>query len=897
MIFWTCIVTLGFVIALASINTSFKESYNFPIISMSDSISVKDVPFPAVTIDAGKVLNPWGLVQKFYRFVEFECYESPYDCPKTKKAPLQDLGFVIENVVSRFFDIVVRLRKDMDLHDLVTWHKKNIRFASYLFFPEFDKAVAMLACIINKKSSRSIAVRTKLARETANTFAMFSISGHNIQRRGWGSRHFYPIVTQEAGWYGVTEKEIQPCLQNKTLCPPTFKEAYVTMLLPFVFNRVPYDGLSLGDFLSYFTNTVLTTSTKTYDKTLPFLNGWMGTNEHRLADLLAGQTRLLLSSMNITSNNVTFYELSKLMGYPLRENGTQPQAYIVTEDHNCLNTKVTLSWWRAWEFFVGWNNPRHAVSATYNGNVDHPPCVNATLDSLIGITGCCAMTKPFKRKVGVILSLMKYAIQSPHFTQSLRETENDLAMANEYFMTKTYNLSRVSDLVNTNPRVFTCKYNGNFPSLFGDTRCNIFKRSLTNEGFGYTFNSVDFWSKHNKKNQFNHLFFDTMFPASTNDQVYYPEAIGVDYGLFFTVQLSRFEKEALQNNKRIFPKVRLAIHDPKVPADLRGSGIDVQPGYVTTFFVTPNKVKSSDDMKAIEVERRGCMFDFENGGLNIFANYTQKGCQFECSLNVAAKTCQCVPWNYPQANSSLDTCDYMGVNCFERVSKLKKTTCRYLFFSFFLAPSLQKMAQASTTSNCDCPADCNLVYYTYSMSAIKLNSEAICWSQEVFYDPAFSETPMLMRNFERMVLGLETGNEDVCKRALASMAFVRFQLAGDNIVQINRSLRVTLADHIANLGIHRSKRKILQDETPFESLFSRWHIRTVHRDEHNELLRGPVLDSQSHVLQRGESKPCLDWKEVEAKKDIKKRMLLLECHHHSHPYIPQIVVVQYVLSL
>ncbi len=111
------------------------------------------------------------------------------------------------------------------------------------------------------------------------------------------------------------------------------------------------------------------------------------------------------------------------------------------------------------------------------------------------------------------------------------------------------------------------------------------------------------------------------------------------------------------------------------------------------------------------------------------------------------------------------------------------------------------MANVSARSNCNCPKDCDSNYYTYSVSSTKLEIEKECQSlASSLSKQEFSEPRMLMRNFETMVLGIDTGSFEICKRALETMAYVKFQLSGENIMHFKRELRVTLADKVASFG-------------------------------------------------------------------------------------------------
>ncbi len=146
------------------------------------------------------------------------------------------------------------------------------------------------------------------------------------------------------------------------------------------------------------------------------------------------------------------------------------------------------------------------------------------------------------------------------------------------------------------------------------------------------------------------------------------------------------------------------------------------------------------------------------------------------------------------------------------------------------------MSSASVADLCDCPNDCNSNYYTYSMSAIKLDTEAVCHKEEeaLSENVSLSNYPNFMRSFESLVFKVDTGKPEICARTLKNMVFLEFQLAGENIVQFKRDLRVTFADQIANLGMFPTFKIYFQ---VLKIWFScRGHRRPLHWHEHPELL-------------------------------------------------------------
>ena len=71
----------------------------------------------------------------------------------------------------------------------------------------------------------------------------------------------------------------------------------------------------------------------------------------------------------------------------------------------------------------------------------------------------------------------------------------------------------------------------------------------------------------------------------------------------------------------------------------------------------------------------------------------------KCQIKAASTFCGCTPWNYPHIGKSR-VCDTYGHKCFEKVFTNTK-----------------KMK-----TKCDCPLDCNVDKYSYSVSSTALNT-------------------------------------------------------------------------------------------------------------------------------------------------------------------------------
>ena len=73
----------------------------------------------------------------------------------------------------------------------------------------------------------------------------------------------------------------------------------------------------------------------------------------------------------------------------------------------------------------------------------------------------------------------------------------------------------------------------------------------------------------------------------------------------------------------------------------------VPKGAVTKISLTPRLVSADESVKTLQPGQRNCKFSHETEDLVFLKQYSKAGCQFECKLQYAKKTCGCTPWDYP----------------------------------------------------------------------------------------------------------------------------------------------------------------------------------------------------------------------------------------------------------
>ncbi len=388
-------ISAAFVLATILINRSFQESSEFPVITTVVNIPAKQVPFPAVTFNSGKIINPWGFYENLFKFVDYECFDTPYSCPTKKEAPLTDLKFFTEEIFLYFFKTVAR-RFSGKLIDLYEFEYLKHRTDE---FPEFDRAVSMISLATMKDKNVVNKVVPRLARATTDSFAKFTLDWSN-RMYGWGSKFLYPVIKEVTQPYNITGGEVAACMKNSSSCSQYHDKAYVATLLPLLIYRFSYGGLNLGDYVSYFASRVLT-------ERATFLSPFIShenpkASERHLAKYLSEISDRLYPGREV---NLTSYEMSKLLDESFSK---KIAGFPSVKAHGCEGSEKLSEAWNSY------NEEK---------NYTMPPCTDDSLDSLNGHSECCSATKSWKHQHDIILNFMKHGIHPPHFVPE-REQEH-----------------------------------------------------------------------------------------------------------------------------------------------------------------------------------------------------------------------------------------------------------------------------------------------------------------------------------------------------------------------------------------------------------------------------------------------------------------------------------------
>ena len=196
----------------------------------------------------------------------------------------------------------------------------------------------------------------------------------------------------------------------------------------------------------------------------------------------------------------------------------------------------------------------------------------------------------------------------------------------------------------SNPFVAMCKFEEN-NKIMSFENCNLFKRSFTTQGLGYTFNNE------REEIMIKKRFRSTELSHNIKRRPSLMKSTSSEYSLTVIIETNAEEVESAEKGIVHKPKeISVSIHNPKEPADTKfipSTSVKIPLGSTTTFLITPKARKIDESGKELTESERGCRLDEDTDALDIFNVYTRVGCLLECKMQYSIKMCGCTPWNYP----------------------------------------------------------------------------------------------------------------------------------------------------------------------------------------------------------------------------------------------------------
>ncbi len=333
------------------------------------------------------------------------------------------------------------------------------------------------------------------------------------------------------------------------------------------------------------------------------------------------------------------------------------------------------------------------------GDKSQPCLVDAT-------SKCCQLEQEISNNVETVMRLAKYVLGPPTQLMSKSEVKD----INELTSNLQYSLrDGNANNVHSQSAIIACKF-GNGP-LTND--CDLFDKMFTTAGIGYTFNSQSFWKMYQKTTGTN-AFYKQMFERTlSNDEEASPRKVitnGPEFSLEFYVRHDLYIEGAGSNTGEYKEpnKCLLKLHDPLLVPDMRNSDVELIPGVFYDISVIPSTIETDKKGLNLSPNTRDCLSPSDGRKMDVFQEYSQAGCLFECRLRKAVKECNCSSWDYPLPEGASLCHHRVRRECFNR-----------------------EMAEYVDVEECDCPNDCRLTQYIITPQAIPLTKKEACMNSLV----------------------------------------------------------------------------------------------------------------------------------------------------------------------
>ena len=129
--------------------------------------------------------------------------------------------------------------------------------------------------------------------------------------------------------------------------------------------------------------------------------------------------------------------------------------------------------------------------------------------------------------------------------------------------------------------------------------------------------------------------------------------------------------------KNSFTGFKTLVHTPYDFAEVDAIGMAIDQNIRSYIGIRGYHSWTTDAANAMDLKHKRCLArtddltKYRDIRVDIFANYTKKGCILECHANLYYDMCRCLPYHYPDftkawhVNST--TCDYNGLRCLSTV--------------------------------------------------------------------------------------------------------------------------------------------------------------------------------------------------------------------------------------
>ena len=153
--------------------------------------------------------------------------------------------------------------------------------------------------------------------------------------------------------------------------------------------------------------------------------------------------------------------------------------------------------------------------------------------------------------------------------------------------------------------------------------CSDFKPSLSDQGLCFTQNQGPI-DEIFKTSSYIKTFKKTFYSEETHNTIRKHKGSGMRYKKSFLINANRVMdlKNGMDWNDTKRATFRVALHPNFDMPNIRDTGIIVLAGHKTTIRVNTMQLESDETVKDLDLQKRGCRFEFEQGNLELFESYS-----------------------------------------------------------------------------------------------------------------------------------------------------------------------------------------------------------------------------------------------------------------------------------
>ena len=208
--------------------------------------------------------------------------------------------------------------------------------------------------------------------------------------------------------------------------------------------------------------------------------------------------------------------------------------------------------------------------------------------------------------------LLKYSKQSPTVVEENEEFHFLFKSVNSTLTSKNYYFTSDGKAQwRQNAFVALCSHGSKIESTTF-SNCNLFKRSYTNTGIGFSYNIAKVTDMFKKSSSLDETM--RIFNFNMKDNIKMMKSASSDHALKVFIDYNEDAVQLFENTRTVGnpkgvlkfkpKKVSVALHNPYEPASIRSNSFEIPLGYTTTVYNTPKAREIDYSGKELEEKQR-----------------------------------------------------------------------------------------------------------------------------------------------------------------------------------------------------------------------------------------------------------------------------------------------------